>query len=139
MKIVSMQRAEMWSQSMKPSAYAIGSHIRSIEPREPPSEVNHSEKVMSSSSRTISIPPSKSTSPRTIGEVPRRSALAILSNTPSCSVRANACSPLTGAPTGKRKSSSPIAPPRLTKVCVCSLRRRNWSKASTRCMMPKRL
>eukprot|EP00966_Prymnesium_polylepis_P022733 523008-Prymnesium_polylepis.1 len=34
MKMVSMQRAEMWSQSMKPRAYAIGSHMRSIEPGE---------------------------------------------------------------------------------------------------------
>mmetsp|Transcript_24391 Transcript_24391/g.50389 ORF Transcript_24391/g.50389 Transcript_24391/m.50389 type:complete len:225 (-) Transcript_24391:557-1231(-) len=124
MKIVSMQRAEMWSQSRKPSAYAIGSHMRSIEPREPPLPMNHSVKVMSSSSRTIFIPPSKSTSARTIGDVPRASALASLSPTPSCSVRANDRRPDTGAPIGKRKSSSPMPPPALTKVWVCSLRRR---------------
>lgn len=35
-KMVSMQRAEMLSQSMNPRAYAMGSHMRSIEPREPP-------------------------------------------------------------------------------------------------------
>mmetsp|Transcript_42235 Transcript_42235/g.137057 ORF Transcript_42235/g.137057 Transcript_42235/m.137057 type:complete len:248 (-) Transcript_42235:424-1167(-) len=143
MKMVSMARAEMWSQSMKPSAYAIGSHIRSIDPRAEPlsgpsSCVNHSVKVMSSSSRTMSIPPSKSTSARTMGEVPRRSALASLSLTPSCSVRANACSPETGAPIGKRKSSAPTPPPLLMKVCVCSLRRMR-SYEPVRCMMPNRL
>mmetsp|Transcript_33553 Transcript_33553/g.79405 ORF Transcript_33553/g.79405 Transcript_33553/m.79405 type:complete len:213 (-) Transcript_33553:761-1399(-) len=78
-KMVSMQRAEMLSQSMNPSAYAIGSHRRSMEPREPPKERNHSEKEMSSRSRTMSIPPSKSTSARTIGEVPSRIAFMSLS------------------------------------------------------------
>mmetsp|Transcript_40101 Transcript_40101/g.99784 ORF Transcript_40101/g.99784 Transcript_40101/m.99784 type:complete len:227 (-) Transcript_40101:352-1032(-) len=124
MKMVSMQRAEMWSQSMKPRAYAIGSHMRSIEPREPPLPMNHCVNVMSSSSRTMSMPPSKSTRARTIGLVPSASAFASLSPTPSCCVFANACSPLTGAPIGKRKSSSPMPPPLLINVCVCSLRRR---------------
>ena len=31
MKIVSIARAEMWSQSMNPSAYAIGSHLMTPE------------------------------------------------------------------------------------------------------------
>mmetsp|Transcript_28054 Transcript_28054/g.48735 ORF Transcript_28054/g.48735 Transcript_28054/m.48735 type:complete len:240 (-) Transcript_28054:232-951(-) len=139
MKMVSMQRAEMWSQSRKPSAYAIGSHMRSIEPREPPLLMNHSVKVMSSSSRTMFIPPSKSTSARTIGEVPSASALASLSPTPSCSVSANERRPDTGAPIGNRKSSSPMPPPAFTKVCVCSLRRRWSSNEPVRFMIPKRL
>ena len=52
MKIVSMHRAEMWSQSMNPRAYAMGSHMRSMDPREPPNDVNHSVNVISSKSRT---------------------------------------------------------------------------------------
>ena len=51
-KIVSMHRALMWSQSMNPNAYAMGSHMRSMEPREPPKLVNHSVNVISSKSRT---------------------------------------------------------------------------------------
>ena len=86
----------------------------------------------------MSIPPSKSTSARTMGDVPSRSALASLSDVPSCCVRAKACRPLTGAPMGKRKSSSPTPPPELMNVCVCSLRRRS-SNEPVRFMMPKRL
>lgn len=51
----------------------IPSHMRSSDPLEPPTRVNHSVKVMSSSSLTMSIPPSKSTNARTMGEVPSRS------------------------------------------------------------------
>ena len=52
-----------------------------------------------------------------------------LSPTPSCSVRAKALRPETGAPMGKRKSRAPRWPPSLTKVCVCSLRRRYLVRA----------
>mmetsp|Transcript_21929 Transcript_21929/g.87039 ORF Transcript_21929/g.87039 Transcript_21929/m.87039 type:complete len:273 (-) Transcript_21929:468-1286(-) len=138
MKIVSMHRAEMWSQSMKPSAYAMGSHMRSIEPREPPLPRNHSEKVTSSSARTTSMPPSKSTRARTMGDVPSASALAALSKSPSCSVLAKAWSPETGAPIGKRKSRAPSEPPSLTNVWTCSLSR-SMSKLPVRSMMPNKL
>mmetsp|Transcript_10123 Transcript_10123/g.23654 ORF Transcript_10123/g.23654 Transcript_10123/m.23654 type:complete len:242 (+) Transcript_10123:738-1463(+) len=139
MKMVSIARALISSQSRNPSAYAIGSHIRSRLPRLPPNRRNHSEKEMSSRSRTMSMPPSKSTSARTIGDVPSRSAFAILSLTPSCSVFANACSPETGAPMGKRKSSAPRCPPSLTKVCTCSLIRSTSSNFPVRFMIPNRL
>mmetsp|Transcript_15889 Transcript_15889/g.33574 ORF Transcript_15889/g.33574 Transcript_15889/m.33574 type:complete len:243 (+) Transcript_15889:1071-1799(+) len=139
MKIVSMHRAEILSQSTNPRAYAMGSHIRSNDPLDPPSWVNHSVKVMSSRSRTMSIPPSKSNSARTMGEVPNLRALSILSGMPNCSVRAKACSPLTGAPMGKRKSNAPSVPPSFTKVCTCSLMRNSVSNDPVRFMMPKRL
>ena len=138
MNMVSIARAEMWSQSMNPRAYAMGSHMRSMEPRDPPLRVNHSVKVMSSSSRTMSMPPSKSTRARTIGLVPSASAFASLSSTPSCAVVANAARPLTGAPMGNRKSSSPVPPPELMKVCVWSFSR-SKSNDPVRFMMPKRL
>mmetsp|Transcript_28734 Transcript_28734/g.69175 ORF Transcript_28734/g.69175 Transcript_28734/m.69175 type:complete len:202 (+) Transcript_28734:322-927(+) len=139
MNMVSMHRAEMLSQSTNPSAYAMGSHILSRDPRLPPNCVNHSVKVMSSRSRTMSIPPSKSNSARTMGDVPSLSALWSLSSMPSCSVLANAWRPLTGAPMGKRKSSAPSVPPSFTKVCTCSLMRSSVSKLPVRFIIPKRL
>ena len=62
-----MHRAEVLSQSMKPKAYAIGSHIRLIDPLEPPFPMNHSENEMLSKLRMSCNAPSKSNRARTTG------------------------------------------------------------------------
>ena len=124
-KMVNMHRADVLSQSMKPNAYAMGSHMRLMEPRDPPLPMNHSLNEMLSKLRMSCNAPSKSNKARTTGDVANATALAILSLISSCDDRANAAKPLMGAPTPpRRKSSSPMTPPVLTNVCVCSFNRR---------------
>mmetsp|Transcript_33312 Transcript_33312/g.82534 ORF Transcript_33312/g.82534 Transcript_33312/m.82534 type:complete len:208 (-) Transcript_33312:602-1225(-) len=114
-KMVSMHRADMWSQSIKPRAYAMGSHIRSIDPRLPPLLRNHSLNEMSSRFLTSSMAPSKSTRPLTTGLVAKAIAFATLSPNSSWLVVAKALRPLKGAPTPPiLKSSAPTSPPLLT-------------------------
>ena len=58
-KILSMQRAGMWTQSMIQSAYAFGFHIQSTEPRDPTFNMNPYEPDTESTSVMSRITPSR--------------------------------------------------------------------------------
>ncbi len=70
------QTKHTWSQFKKPKAYAMGSHMRRMEPSEPPWLLNQSVKLTLSKARTLRMPPSGSTRALTMGDVPKAKELA---------------------------------------------------------------
>ncbi|KAA6421972.1 MAG: hypothetical protein FRX49_07991 [Trebouxia sp. A1-2] len=64
----------------KPKAYAMGSHMRRMEPSEPPWLLNQSVKLTLSKARTLRMPPSGSTRALTMGDVPKAKEFAACTN-----------------------------------------------------------
>ena len=128
MKIVSMQRAEMWSQSMKPSAYAIGSHMRSIERARLPSNgpelrepLGERHVVQLAHHVHAAVEVDERADDRRGAEAER--VRELVADAELLRPRERLQPAQTARRSGSGSRARRRAPPLLMKVCVCSLRR----------------